>query len=161
MNERVKEIRVAYGLKQSDFAKRLGVTSEQISRIEGGKRNLTDQMTIAICREFNVNEEWLRTGIGDMFVDIPTDALDRLAHEYNLPNMAKRIVKAFVELDAPEMNKFFGLLRDILDDKDAEFDTYTPSRKRGFENEIEHAQAILNAQRDIDVNHNKRGNGVK
>lgn len=49
------------------FGKRLGVGASAISKLESGERNLTDQMFVSICREFDVNEEWLRTGEGSMF----------------------------------------------------------------------------------------------
>ena len=66
MNERVKEVRKNYGLTMETFGDRLGVAKSTISGIESGARNLTEQMIKAICREFNVNEHWLRTGEGEM-----------------------------------------------------------------------------------------------
>ena len=65
--ERVKEIRKSLGLTLEKFGDKVGVTKGAISAIENGNRNLTDQMAISICREFNVNENWLRTGEGEMF----------------------------------------------------------------------------------------------
>lgn len=68
--ERIKAIRKNLGLTMEKFGNRLGVTKVAISNIENGHRNLTEQMTKSICREFNVNEEWLRTGEGEMFLPI-------------------------------------------------------------------------------------------
>lgn len=67
MNKRVKELRKKLGLTLEKFGERLGVGKNAISRIETGKSNLTDQMFKAICREFDVSEEWLRDGTGEMF----------------------------------------------------------------------------------------------
>ncbi len=67
MNERVKKLRKELNLTLEKFGERLGVTKVAISNIEKGNRNLTDQMFKAICREFDVNEEWLRDGTGEMF----------------------------------------------------------------------------------------------
>ena len=67
MNERIKELRKHLGLTLEEFGKRLGVTRSAIGHLERGERTLTDQMFLSICREFNVNEEWLRTGEGEMF----------------------------------------------------------------------------------------------
>lgn len=67
-NSRVKELRKSLGLTMDDFGQRLGVTKSAISNIESGNRSVTDQMHKAICREFNVNEDWLRTGQGEMYV---------------------------------------------------------------------------------------------
>ena len=73
MNERIKELRKILGLTSEKFGARLGVGKTAISGIETGRRNVTDQMFLSICREFNVNEEWLRTGSGDMFVELPPE----------------------------------------------------------------------------------------
>lgn len=67
MNERLKELRKSLNLTLKDFGKHLGVTDAAISRLEKGERNLTEQMLLAVCREFNVNEDWLRYGVGDMY----------------------------------------------------------------------------------------------
>lgn len=65
MNERVKQIRKAYGMTQREFAEALGVTNVAISKIESGQRGLTSQMIRSICREFEVDEQWLLTGEGE------------------------------------------------------------------------------------------------
>ena len=77
MNERIKEIRKYLGLSMEKFGVRLGVTKMTISRIEGGVNNVTDQMFLSICREFNVNPEWLKNGTGEMFNQLSND--ERLA----------------------------------------------------------------------------------
>lgn len=66
-NERVKQLRKSLDLTLEKFGDRLGVTKVAISNIENGKRAVTEQMSKAICREFNVSEDWLRNGVGDMF----------------------------------------------------------------------------------------------
>lgn len=71
--ERVKEIRKVLGLSGEKFGEQLGVSRAAISNIEKGKRDLTDQMFLSICREFNVNEEWLRNGSGEMFIQLDED----------------------------------------------------------------------------------------
>lgn len=72
MNERIKILRKQLGLTLEKFGERLGVGKTAINKLEKGENNVTDQMFKAICREFDVNEEWLRSGKGDMFV-IPDD----------------------------------------------------------------------------------------
>ena len=67
MNERIRELRKHLNLTLEEFGKKVGVTKAAIGRIEKGERSVTDQMFLSICREFNVNEEWLRTGEGEMF----------------------------------------------------------------------------------------------
>ena len=57
-------------LSQEEFGSRLGVGKSAISYLESGRSKLTEQMIILICKEFNVNENWLRTGDGEMFVEL-------------------------------------------------------------------------------------------
>lgn len=70
MNERIKELRKALGLSQEAFADRIGLKGSAVSHLEIGRRNITTQNITAICREFGVNEEWLRTGAGNMFEEM-------------------------------------------------------------------------------------------
>lgn len=73
MGERVKELRKVLGLSGEKFGEKIGVTRSAISDIERGRNGLSEQNILAICREFNVNEEWLRTGTGKMFKDMSLD----------------------------------------------------------------------------------------
>lgn len=73
MNERIKELRAALGLSTEKFGARVGVTRSAISRIENGVVNVTEQMQKSVCREFNVNQEWLRNGTGEMFNTLSQD----------------------------------------------------------------------------------------
>ena len=70
MNERIKDLRKALGLTLEKFGDALGVTKTAISRLESGERGVTEQMFKSICRDFEVNEEWLRTGEGEMFKEL-------------------------------------------------------------------------------------------
>lgn len=67
MRNRIKELRLHFNLSQETFGSKLGVTRTAICLLESGRNNITDRMTKEICREFNVREEWLRFGTGDMF----------------------------------------------------------------------------------------------
>lgn len=75
MNERIKAIRKhkLVNLTQEAFGQRIGITKAAISKIESGNANPSEQTLLSICREFNVNEEWLRTGNGEMFNPMSED----------------------------------------------------------------------------------------
>ena len=77
-NQRVKEIRKTLGLTLEKFGERIGVTRGSMSNIENGNRNLTEQMTKSICREFSVDYMWLTTGEGEMFIDTDDDFIERI-----------------------------------------------------------------------------------
>ena len=76
--ERVKEVRKTLGLTLEKFGERIGVTRGSMSNIENGNRNLTEQMTKSICREFSVDYMWLTTGEGEMFIDTDDDFIERI-----------------------------------------------------------------------------------
>lgn len=77
IGERIKKLRTSdeLNLTLEKFGERVGVTKTAISKIEKNERNTTDQMFKSICREFNVNPEWLRNGTGDMFLELDEDGI--------------------------------------------------------------------------------------
>lgn len=87
--ERVKAVRDKKQMTMEQFGEKIGVQKSAISKIEKDKVNLSDRTAKSICREFNVNEDWLRTGAGgpdNMF--IPEDArylrsIGKLGNEQN------------------------------------------------------------------------------
>lgn len=70
MNERIKQVRKSLGITQQAFAERIGMKQNSIALVESGKRNISGQALLSICREFQVNELWLRTGEGEMFMEM-------------------------------------------------------------------------------------------
>ncbi len=100
MNEQIRELRKTLKLTQQGFSDRLGVKRNTVAQWEIGVNNLSDQVVRSICREFNVNETWLRTGEGEMFVYIPTDALDTFIRERNLSASDRILIEKFATLDA-------------------------------------------------------------
>lgn len=73
MNEHIKELRKALGLTQHEFAEKIGSVQNTITGYETGRRIPSNQVITLICREFNVNETWLRTGEGEMFNSLTRD----------------------------------------------------------------------------------------
>ena len=74
MNERIKKLRKALDLTQQEFADRLGVKRNTVGQWECGINNVTDATIVFLCKEFNVNEEWLRNGTGEMFLPVDRNA---------------------------------------------------------------------------------------
>ncbi|MCI8940955.1 MAG: helix-turn-helix transcriptional regulator [Dorea sp.] len=97
--ERIKELRKNLNLSQDAFGKKLGVTGTAVSRIEKGERSLTEQMALAICREFRVNYYWLTKGQLPMFTGTPESLVDEIAEDYNLDEIDKKIIQKYLELD--------------------------------------------------------------
>jgi transcriptional regulator with XRE-family HTH domain len=74
MGERIRLLRKALNLTQQEFADRIGVKRNTIAQYEIGRNEPIDSILSLICREFDVNEEWLRTGSGPMFKEVDTEA---------------------------------------------------------------------------------------
>ena len=70
MKERIKVIRNAVGKRKTDFAKELSVSRSAICKMESGENYPSEQTIKLVCSEFNVNEEWLRTGNGEMVIPV-------------------------------------------------------------------------------------------
>lgn len=100
--ERVKEIRKNLDLTLEKFGEKLGVGKTAISKIEKNERSLTDQMAKSICREFNVNYEYLVHGKGDMFDELPQTALDELCRQYEFDSLDRSIIQSYLKLNAEE-----------------------------------------------------------
>ena len=73
MKDRIKQIRQNAGLTQQEFAKQIGVSRNTIATYETSVRTPIDAIVLSICREFNVNENWLRKGEGPMYVQVNPD----------------------------------------------------------------------------------------
>lgn len=69
VDERLKELRKALGLTQKEFGARMGIKASTIGTYEIGRNHPIDAVVTLICREYSVNETWLRTGEGEMFVE--------------------------------------------------------------------------------------------
>lgn len=104
MDKRLKKLRKELDLTQSAFADRIGMKQNTIATYEMGRSVPSDQAIRSICREFDVNEEWLRNGTGEMFKPSPSSALDALAAEYNLDHGSYIAIEKFLKL-SPELRE--------------------------------------------------------
>ena len=98
MNERLKQLRKALKLNQVDFGAKLSLTGSAISRYESGVNAMADNIVLLICREFDVNEEWLRYGTGSMFSQKNMDLIEQLSDKYNLGLYGRQLLETYLEL---------------------------------------------------------------
>ena len=73
MNERLKKIRKDKKLTQEEFSAKLGLSRNFIAQTETGAKIPSDRTIKDICREFNVNEDWLRNGTEPMYIELSRD----------------------------------------------------------------------------------------
>ncbi len=106
MNDRIKKIRKYLGLSQDEFGRRLGVTRGAITNIELNKVEPKPLFVELICREFDVNEKWLRTGEGEPFKQLARkEAIARFAGELmkdEEDSFRIKLVELLAELDESE-----------------------------------------------------------
>ena len=112
MIQRLKEIRKTLGFNQTDFAKHLGITQTAYSMIENGNRPLADKYIKVICSTFNISENWLITGKGEMFTSSPyekefTEIFSNLTPETQeyLLTMARELLNTQQKLLKPTKEK--------------------------------------------------------
>ncbi len=106
MKDRIKKIRKQLDLTQQIFGERLGVKRNTVAQWESGINTLTEQMFKSICREFNVNEEWLRNGQGEMFIEMGQDEqiaafIGGVLHDRG-DSFKKRYISMLASLDESE-----------------------------------------------------------
>lgn len=124
IGERVKIIRTSpqISLSLEKFGARLGVQRSAMSKIENGHVALTDQMVIAICREFGVNETWLRTGEGPQFVELTrAEEIQKMVDDimYDRPeSFRRRFVASLAALDESGWDALEKFIDSITDQKE-------------------------------------------
>lgn len=106
MHNRIKEVRKSAGLTQQEFAEKLGIPRSNVGGYETGARTPVDAAVKLICATFNVNESWLRHGIGDMYRPVNRDAeISAFVDEIMVSQSAdfrRRLVAVLARLDPQE-----------------------------------------------------------
>lgn len=127
IGERIRLIRKETGQTQSDFGEKIGLKQSSMGQIESGVRNATDRIILLICEKFSVNEEWLRSEKGTMFIENDDTIITEVAAQYHLGDLDKAIMKIFLELSPEKREAFkdfaFTLVDTVLND-DALFMEY-------------------------------------
>lgn len=98
IRDRVLELREKLGLSQAAFGEKVSLERSAISLIERKQRNITERSIKDICREFNVNESWLRDGVGSMFEESDGTILKKLKDEYDADELDLQIVSKYLQL---------------------------------------------------------------
>lgn len=111
MNKRIEELRNTLGLSQDKFGEALGVTRTAVCAWENGRRGVSEQTIISICRAFNVNRAWLVEGVGDIFTNLPETILDELALQFELTDEEKDLVNDFCKLPKEQRSVVMAFLK--------------------------------------------------
>lgn len=142
MKDRLKELRKILGLTQQEFADRIGIKRNTLANYEAGRNVPIDSVYHLICREFSVNESWLRTGEGEMFSSSLYDELDKVVEKYHLNDKAGEMLRKFVELPPEDMEVIYNYMEKVVNailEKQAEEEKTAPAAFGMTEDEIRKA----------------------
>lgn len=121
MNERIKGLRKSLSMTQEEFSKRIGLSRNFIAQVEIGTKTPSDRTISDICREFNVNEEWLRTGNGKMLKSRTREqeigAFVNEVMELNDDSFEKKLVNALARLEPKDWECLESIAKKLLDEK--------------------------------------------
>jgi len=122
MKDRIKTLRSREGLTQQQFADSLGISRGNIAAYEVGKNPPSDAVISLICKEYNVNETWLRTGEGEMFIPLSRkDSIMQLAEsmmQTETASFKERFFLALSKLDEDEWEILEKIVDEIAKEKD-------------------------------------------
>ena len=122
IEDRILSLRENSKLSQEEFGEKIGVTKSTISLIERKLRNPSDRLIRDICREFNINEEWLRTGKGDR--EVPLNRRQQIAQltadlfKGEKDSFKERLLLALTKLDEDEWKVLEKIATDLTKEKD-------------------------------------------
>ena len=124
IGQRLKNIRLALHLKQSEFGQRIGLSQPTIGQYEKETRPITERVISQLIAEYNINEEYLRHGNGAMFCHQPTDLVAELAAKLQLTSREQQLLLAYSTFPVDKRENFLDFAHDLLR-KLQELDTQT------------------------------------
>ena len=148
LNERIKFIRKYLKKTQQEFGILCGKCRRAIAAYESGAVIPDDSFLQLISLKFSINEEWLRTGQGDMFIETMDSMIENLAKKYNLNENDIDIIKNYIQLSEEDRKKFVDIIKIIYTNKG----TITPKRtKPDHKLTPEEKRKIVNDELDIET----------
>ena len=115
INERLKHLRKnVLRLTQSELGNTLGLGKAAVSKMESNTSTITEQNIKLICKEFNVNYDWLVDGKGVIFIDTDRTTIELLADDYKLRPVEVSLIEEFVKLDEEERNVLLNYLQNVF-----------------------------------------------
>lgn len=114
ISERIKMLRLALGLNQTDFAQQTNISRSMVAAIELGTREVKNIHIAQICSAFNVSETWLRTGEGSMYNENDATLIDQLCKAYNLDSYGREMLEVFVELPNEQRKIFLAFFHTFV-----------------------------------------------
>jgi len=143
IGERIKQLRKSLGLTQQEFADRINMKQNSIANYEIGRNDPIDAVLSLICREYRVNEAWLRAGEGEMFAPAKDSLLDQLAEQYRLSDTGRRVLEVYISMSDSQRDVLDLFVRRLSDVPQEDFVTLRAIAHGGetYEGRISQAEA--------------------
>lgn len=144
IKNRIYSIRESLSLSQEAFGKRIGVTRSAVSNYESGGRNVTEQVIKAIVREFNVCEEWLKYGQGEMFIETRESFMGGLTHQYDLDEFDQVLLESYLSLPSDKRSVIKDYIKTVAGALNLESEE--EKAKKEIDKEVESYRQELEAE---------------
>lgn len=129
MNKRIKLIRKNLNKTQQEFGEICGKSRRAIAAYEQGAVIPDDSFLQLLCLKFNINETWLRTGKGNMYVETKKNYINELAIQYNLNELGKQFLINFLELNENERDTMLQCMKFMLSNRNKNDDEKSYNEK--------------------------------
>ena len=116
INNRIACVVKEVALTRQAFGQRIGISSAGMTQLCNGKNNPSAQTIALICKEFNVDEHWLRTGEGEMFVPKAEDELEAIVAKHGLSPQFAVVLRSLLELPNDQQE---AIVKFVLDTAEA------------------------------------------
>lgn len=118
INNRIKELLAILGIKQTDMAKKLNVSRELMSSMVNGRRTATDRTIKDICRVYEINEDWLVNGTGEVFQPTDDELFELIGEKANeISDNMSIIIKMILRMSDNQREVFDNFVDEFLEEK--------------------------------------------
>ena len=156
MQNRIRELRKQKGLNQTEFGAKIGLSQRAIANLESGS-TLTERNFNAICKAFDVNPEWLREGVGEMFRNSREVIIRSVAEEFELDEPETNLIRAFLELSSENRRGVLAWAKKFAATMAIELEVERSRQKTDNELTREEKHAMLDAELDTEEHAKKTG----
>lgn len=157
MNERIRELRKMLELNQKDFGIKIGLSQKSIANLEAAGGSVTDRNFDAICRVFHVNSEWLRHGVGEIFVETREALIQSVVDEFGLKPNEEVLLRTFLALPEQYREGVLKWAENFTAMMSAQLGVDKPQREEISERlTVEQKREIVNRQLDEEAASQKK-----
>ena len=151
ISNRVKEVRKLSKLSQAAFGEKLGVSRDVINDVENDRVTPKDLLIKHLCSVFNVNEEWLRDGSGEMYTETKSDFMSLIARRFKLDGVDVNIISMYFEMPLEYRKLFRVYLESLVNTAYQEYKKKHPDKKSNSVLDTEIEEEVESYRRELEL----------